>query len=249
MSEFNLDKLELYKILKGKGITHLFHANTVSTSVTFLENKNLLSRNYIENNRLHQTPQYSDKKDKDFGIFDEIFLDFIDIHKEWNRYNKYGTFLFVFSIEILKSDQINTLRITKKNPVNWKNSETDNDWYYSDLKEFEANYRKGNRLKDIGSMLILKNIDGKLPLRPYLCNMILDNPNLFVNYKNEKTYLANLIGSKLSDIVEENGFTDIDRGLRHKHTLWKCTCWINYNSMLLYDLKKLKLLFHLNPNN
>ncbi|WP_282018157.1 hypothetical protein [Salegentibacter mishustinae] len=248
MTEYNLDKLALYKILKDKGITHLFHANTVSTSVTFLESKNLLSRQYIEENKLHQTPQYSDKADKDFGIFDDIFLDFIDIHKEWNRYNKYGPFLFVFSIEILKSDQIKTLRITKKNPVNWKYSEPEEEWYYSDLKEFEDNYKKGNRLKDIGSMLILKDIDGKLSLRPHLDKMILDNPNLFVNYKNEKKYLANLIGSKLRDIVEENDFTDIERGLRHKHKLWKCTCWLNYNSMLLYDIKKLKLLYHLNPN-
>ena len=50
MSKFNLNTTELYDILVKKGIANLYHANTVSTSITFLNHKNLLSRKYIEDN-------------------------------------------------------------------------------------------------------------------------------------------------------------------------------------------------------
>ncbi|WP_339925805.1 hypothetical protein [uncultured Cyclobacterium sp.] len=247
MSEFNLNTSELYDILVKKGITNLFHANTVSTSITFLNNKSLLSRKFVTDNNLFQTDQYSDEKDKKFDIYDDIFLDFVDIHEEWKKYNFYGPFLFVFSIELLKSNEIKTLRITKKNPVHWRETETESDWYYSNLKDFDKNYKKGNKLKDVGSMIILKDIDGKLPLRPNIKKFLFDNPNLFVNYKDEKNYLANLIGVELKKIVKKNGFEDIKRDLRHKSGIARCACWFQYNVMLLRDIKKLKKLFHQKP--
>ncbi|WP_146228875.1 hypothetical protein [Mesonia sp. K7] len=249
MSEFNLNTLELYNILSKKGITHLYHANTVSTSITFLNHKNLLSRKYVEDNQLFQTTQYSDKKDKKMGIYNDIFLDFVDIHEEWKRHNKYGPFLFAFSIELLKSDKIKNLRITKKNPVYWKITENEKDRYYTSLKDFDDNYRKGNRLKDVGSMIILKDLNGKLPLRPHLKKFIFDNPNLFVNYKNEKKYLSQLLGTELKRVVGENDFEDIERVLRHKHKIFRCSCWHEYNIMLLRNMNNLKRLFHHNLNN
>ncbi len=247
MTEFDLNASELYDILAIKGITYLYHANTVSTSITFLNNKSLLSRKFVTDNNLFQTDQYSDEKDKKFDIYDDIFIDFVDIHEEWKRHNFYGPFLFVFSIELLKSDNIKTLRITKKNPVHWRETETETDWYYSNLADFDKSYRKGNKLKDIGSMIILKDINGKLPLRPNIEKFLFDNPNLFVNYKNEKHYLSNLIGIELKEIVRNNGFEDIKRELRHKDKIVRCICWIQYNIMLLRDVKKLRKLFHQKP--
>lgn len=52
------------KILVDKEIKHLYHANTVMTACTFLENGGLLSRGYVEENGLRQTSQGSDSKDK-----------------------------------------------------------------------------------------------------------------------------------------------------------------------------------------
>lgn len=243
-SEFDLNKLELYDILRAKGITHLHHANTVATSITFLNQKHLLSRKYVEDNNLFQTTQYTDEKDKKLGIFDDLFLDFIDIHKEWKKYNFYGPFLFVFDIEILKSDQVSAVRITKKNPSNWRHDETEENWYYSDLSKFNDNYVEENKRNNIGSMLILKGLEGKLPLRPHLSKMVFDNPNLTVNYKGEKKYLSNLLGAQLLDVVKENGFMDIKRELRHKHKIFECKCWWEYNAMHLINFKNLKRLFH-----
>jgi hypothetical protein len=248
MPNFKLNTAELYDILLKKGITHLYHANTVSTSITFLNHKSLLSRKYVEDNKLFQTTQYSDEKDKKFDIYDDIFLDFVDIHEEWKRHNKYGPFLFAFSIDLLKSDEIQSLRITKKNPVHWKITESEEDWYYSNLKDFDNNYKKGNKLKDVGTMIILKDLNGKLSLRPNIKKFIFDNPNLFVNYKNEKQYLSQLLGNELKKIVDENDFTDIERILRHKHKIFRCACWHQYNIMLWRNLNNLKRLFHHNLN-
>ena len=248
MPNYNLNTTELYDILLKKGITYLYHANTISTSITFLNHKSLLSRKYVEDNELFQTTQYSDDKDKKFDIYDDIFLDFIDIHEEWKRHNNYGPFLFAFSIELLKSNEVKSLRITKKNPVHWKVTESEKDWYYSNLKDFDDNYRKGNKLKDVGTMIILKDLNGKLPLRPNIKKFIFDNPNLFVDYKNEKQYLSQLLGTELKKIVNENDFTDIERVLRHKHKIFRCSCWHQYNIMLWKDLNNLKRLFHHNLN-
>ena len=247
MSEFNLNTKELYDILVRKEITHLYHANTISTSKTFLNHKSLLSRKFVEDNQLYQTSQYSDDKDKKMDIYNDIFLDFVDIHEEWKRHNKYGPFLFALSIELLKSDQIKTLRITKKNPVHWRVTETENDWYYSNLKDFDDNYRKGNKLKDIGSMIVLKDLNGKLPLHPHIKKFIFDNPNIFVNHQNEKQYLANLLGVELKKIVVEYGFEEVERVIRHQHKIFRCSCWHEYNIMLWVRKKNLKRLFHLNP--
>mgnify|MGYP003145855417 CR=1 FL=1 len=246
-SKFDLNKSDLYDILKAKGITHLYHANTVSTSITFLNQGHLLSRKYVQDNNLFQTPQYTDAKDKKFGIFDDVFLDFIDIHKEWKKHDFYGPFLFAFDIEILRSDLIKTLRITKKNSSNWKDNEPEKDWYYSDLSEFNDNYKKENKRNNIGSMIILKDIDGKLPLRPYLSKMIFDNPNLTVNLKGEKKYLSNLLGAKLYEVVNDNNYIDIKRELRHKHNAFQCQCWWEYNVMHLVRFNNLKRLFHPKP--
>lgn len=249
MPNFNLNTSELYDILVKKGITHFYHANTVSTSITFLNHKSLLSRKFVDDNKLFQTSQYSDNKDKKVGIYDDIFLDFVDIHEIWKRHNKYGPFLFAFSIELLKSDQIKNLRITKKNPVHWKETENESDWYYDKLADFDSNYQKGNRLKDVGSMIILKDLNGQLPFRPHIKKFIFDNPNLFVNYKEEKQYLSHLLGTELKKIVKENNFEDIERVLRHKHKLFRCACWREYNYMLWRNLNNLKRLFHHNLNN
>lgn len=46
---------EIKSILKEKEVKHLYHANTVATACTFLENGGLLSRGYVEDHDLFQT--------------------------------------------------------------------------------------------------------------------------------------------------------------------------------------------------
>jgi hypothetical protein len=246
-TEFDLDKNKIFEIFQEKGIENLYHANTVATSISFLNEKSLLSRKYVVDNDLFQTGQYSDEKDKKFDIWDGIFLDAIDIHTVFNRRNKYGPLLFSFNVELLKSEYVNNVRITKKNPVHWNSKQSEKDWYYSDLDEFKDKYKKGNKLQDVGSMLILKDINGKLPLRPFLNKFILDNPNVSVNYNENETYLSDLISEKLLEVLTKNKFEDLPRHLRHKNSLINCDCWSQYKNINHGDLSELKKLFHPKP--
>jgi hypothetical protein len=78
--KYDLNPTELYNFLQKKNIKYLYHANTVATSLLYVEQKSLLSRQYVEDNNLYQTSQYTDAKDKILGIYDDIFLDMVDIH-------------------------------------------------------------------------------------------------------------------------------------------------------------------------
>ncbi len=82
---------------------NLHHANTVTTSCTFLENGALLSRGYVQKYGLEQTPQGSDDIDKKYGIWDAVFLDQVDIHFRGGRRkgpNQYGPVLFVLDLDV-----------------------------------------------------------------------------------------------------------------------------------------------------
>ncbi|MAN03570.1 MAG: hypothetical protein CMI35_10840 [Owenweeksia sp.] len=116
MDEYGLSAKSLYTILKNKGVEFLYHANTVSTSITFIENNALLSRHFVESNNLFQSNQPSDKEDKLFDVWDHVFLDGEDLHKRYSRANKYGPVLFRFKLELLTSPQFQNVFITKTNP-------------------------------------------------------------------------------------------------------------------------------------
>lgn len=65
-----MNPADVYHVLDGIGARVLHHANTASTSCTFLEHGALLSRGCVEGRGLSQTAQASDAIDKKFGIWD-----------------------------------------------------------------------------------------------------------------------------------------------------------------------------------
>lgn len=164
----NLDGNNIRCILEKKGCTCLYHVNSVPTSLTFLEHGCLLSRGNVEANNLIQTPQKSDEIDKKFGLWNDIFFDSVDIHNRRKNINFYGPVMFVLSLNIL-SDYRNNIFITKSNPVNWNNNFSTDEMYYTDIIEFEQNYRLG----DFRSMFIAKNID-IINFDKYLLEIIID---------------------------------------------------------------------------
>jgi uncharacterized protein YbaR (Trm112 family) len=167
----------IHDILSAKGISNLHHANTVLTSCTFFENANLLSREYVEKNGLKQTEQYTDGLDKKYGIFNDIFMDTIDIHDRASSKNHYGPILFVFPLSILKRHEVHFIRITKTNPSKWNDNIAIADRYYTSEEEFRDNYRTG----DFDSMIIFPYVDGKFNLNGTLSYIKVDNPKLIWN--------------------------------------------------------------------
>lgn len=166
------------KLLKDKGVKEVFHANTVATACNYLNARALLSREYVESRHLPQTEQKSDKIDKDYGIYNDIFLDKVDIHKNSNDLIVYGPVCFVFDIDILLSNELSSISITRTNPIYWKNKGYESDWMLSDCelsKEFDVDC--------FGQQLVLRNDTGMLTFGTHLKYIRLDDPC----YKDEVT--------------------------------------------------------------
>lgn len=164
---------EIKKILIDKGVTHLYHANTVATACTFIENKGLLSRGTVNDLGLYQTGQASDDSDKDFDVFYDIFFDSVDIHQRSKRINNYGPVVFVYSIDILDVLPPDCIRITKDNPMYWTLSMKDEDKYFLTEDELRFFYQRGK----FNQHLTLRNQTSPIPF-DYLEKIILDDPGV-----------------------------------------------------------------------
>ena len=161
IEDYSINGKTLYHILKEKNIDFLYHANTVSTSITFIEHRSLLSRHYIETNRLHQTEQKSDNEDKKFDVWDHVFFDGSDLHKKYKRANKYGPVLFRLKLELLTSPDLSSVHVTKSNPWYWTESTTLDEKFYKDVDEIETDYLTGKRL-DSQIMFTIRKPDTKV---------------------------------------------------------------------------------------
>lgn len=247
MSKFDLNPKELYDVLQKKGVDKLYHANTVATARLYLEHQCLLSRQYVETNNLYQTPQYTDEKDKKLGIYDDIFLDMVDIHDYLRRPNFYGPLLFVFTTDILLSGLFETVRITKTNPSKWSVGGSEEDWYYSDMNDFEGNYMIGNKILDVGKMIIIKGNDGQLPLENYCVKLILDNPNLHVPVEGQNLYLIDIIKTYFEPLFADEFYNHVEKEVRHKNIHRGCSCWTKYKNKFNYEMPDFRRLFHKEP--
>jgi len=170
----DLNPHDVYWVLRDKGAVTLHHANTALTSFTFMKEKKLLSRKYVEDHGLEQTSQYTDKSDNKFGIFDDIFLDAVDIHSYASDRNQYGPILFKFPLELLNTYPFGFVRVTRQNPSEWRVDQPVEKKYYTSIAEFENGYTLGN----FSSMLIFPYINGELSLAGNLQELVIDSPNL-----------------------------------------------------------------------
>lgn len=84
-----------------------------------------------------------------------------------SRPNFHGPFLFIFDSDILVSGVVEVVSIIKKNPVKLNPAGRAEDWYYSSIEDFKAGYMRGDKIADVGKMIILQNLKGKLPIVPY----------------------------------------------------------------------------------
>lgn len=209
-----ISPLQLYNLLKGKGVTHIYHANSLLTSCLFLQNKNLLSRENVSKRGLYQTPQYTDEIDKKVGVWNDIFMDTIDIHKRIKNANKYGPVTFRFSIELLKDYQGEIL-ITKLNPAYWQGIE-DNKRYFQNIEDLNNNLTIG----DFGQMIILRNNDGTIPLSPHLSSIIVDNPKQKVNLHVTDMFSQSVGALKLAKHI---GQVEVDLKIRKCNTFCQCS--------------------------
>ncbi|MCR8656953.1 hypothetical protein [Paenibacillus endoradicis] len=214
-----LDNIQILQILKAKGFTHLYHANTVKTACSFLKNGGLYSRGAIEFHNLKQTPQSSDNLDKHFNVWNDIFLDSSDLHIFHNRQNLYGPVLFKFNIDILSSPDLPPLWVTNNNPIYWDINSPIEDRYFNSIEEFELGYSN----QAVREMITLRDTTFPLLFDPYLEEIILDDPEIKINERN----LFKHAKSELKKSIGENTFIN-DRVIKSKRNCSNCWCKDNY---------------------
>jgi len=227
-----LDSASILRILKEKGITHLYHANTVKTACSFIQEGGLLSRGAVESRGLVQTPQSSDSDDKFFEVWNDIFLDSSDLHALHGRQNYYGPVLFKFSVDVLSIPNLPPLWITNNNPIYWDRGSRVEERYFQSINQVEKEYMNGA----VKEMITLRNTLSPLPFHPYLEEIILDDPDISIDgvnlFKHASAKLANAIkGSHL----------DMDNVKRVKRKCGYCWCTNNYAKQKTPN--DLKLLF------
>jgi len=211
---------EIKQVLIDKGVSHLYHANTVGTTVTFLRNGGLFSRGAVEDNGLYQTRQVTDESDKGFKIYYDIFFDSVDIHERANNLNDYGPVTFVYSLDLIDKLPRNSIKITKINPIRWENSMSEEEKYFTELDELERNYKKG----DFGQHLTIVDQHYPLPFT-YLEKIILDNPH-FEDSKNNMLFEN---AKKFLPILMKYNGVAVPFKIRECKS--KCKCHSKYKSL------------------
>lgn len=217
-----IDNMELYKFLHEKNITHFFHANTLTTALTFIEHNGLMSRGLVEKYGLKQTIQSSDDDDKKFDVWDDIFVDTTDLHGYFPRQNLYGPILFKFNIEFLLEDTLD-IWITKNNPIYWSNTLTNQDKYFQDMNDLKMNWDVFDRQRKMFTI--------RKAYKPILFNnlekIIIDNPNAQLH---DGIVLFDEMNKELQKISEQNNF---DKSMFEERICSSsCYCQKNY----LYDV-------------
>jgi hypothetical protein len=167
---------EVYNVLQAIGASTLHHANTVTTSCTFLEQGGLASREYVEARGLVQTEQSSDAIDKKYNIWHCVFVDHVDIHGRAGRKkgpNQYGPVLFLLDLEVLLGLPEGTeIFVTKKNPIYWYDRQPDTERWFQSAAELAANIHFG----DFDKMLVIQIMSGKLDFPEGRTRIMLDDP-------------------------------------------------------------------------
>lgn len=150
-----MDQREIVSILKNRGVNQLFHADTVLTSLSFLQVNGICSRENLDRRLLSKTYQYSDKKDKEFDVYNDLFFDSVDIHVRVRGLNFYGPVTFVFDVGMLLNPKLqNRILITKSNPAKWDTEMPTEQRYFWTVEDLSQGFKRG----DFGQSITLRHV-------------------------------------------------------------------------------------------
>lgn len=207
---------ELYRFLKVKGINYLYHANSVTTSCSFIQMGGLVSRGNMEQSGLQQTEQSSDRIDKSFGVWNHIFLDVFDLHKFFQRDNFYGPVCFVIDSSILISKELPPVHITTTNPIYWKSCFDRK--YLNSLNEYTQNFDFNcSRSKIQQKMITIEAENYVIDFNKYLKGIILDDPEINGYYNHALAKLREKLNKYNLEKIEIS-----------KRQCYNCRCKKNY---------------------
>lgn len=227
-----LNAKEVYDLLKKKGVKHLHHANTVRTSLTFIKEKALVSRHYVEANGLVQTSQYTDSKDKRLGIWDSVFLDGYDLHKAY-AINHYGPVLFLMKLDLLLDSQFQNVRVTRTNPSKWPFKPS----FHESVNDVDEKYMiDGNfdRKVDADIMFLIDSPGTDISLEKHCNKIILDDPKIQTA---EKEQVYDRVKKTLETALADAALSKIAIEKRHQDAIIY-DCYRHYAKMANHNIEK-----------
>ena len=184
---------EVKIVLESNNVKEVYHVNTVVTSLTFLKNNGIMSREYVEKTGLPQSPQESDEIDRKWGIYNDIFFDSVDIHDRIKNVNHYGPVTFVYSVDLLDELKEYDVSVTKNNPIHWKNGSQKEERYFTNFIELKNGFTKGAFCQHI----TVNDID-RISFKN-LKKIIIDNPG-----EKGKVYLDKAVNAIKTVITESH---------------------------------------------
>ncbi|THV61981.1 hypothetical protein [Chryseobacterium candidae] len=231
-----LNNHELYDFFVEKRILALYHANTVGTSITYLQNGGLLSRGAVESKGLFQTPQpKSDYKDKQVNVWNDVFLDTADLHTAFSRENYYGPILFELDRELIKDENFE-IWITKNNPMYWDVNSTMEERYFQNVDELKKLWHTIDRQR---KMITIRNNDSPI-LFNYVRKVFVDDPQHSIKIDNEDVILFNSAKNEIIKNLPDNHILKGKFIPRPDCVKW-CKCRKDYKAD--YNVEDLKRLF------
>jgi len=226
-----LNNQELFELLTEKEIHYVYHANTVATTITYIQRQGLLSRGAVEDLGLYQTPQGSDVRDKVMNVFNDVFVDTTDLHTYFSRQNYYGPVLFKLTTDFITAEDFG-IWVTKNNPQYWNDGMQDTDKYFVSVQELRERWDDYERQR---KMITIRNNTVPI-LFPYISEVIVDNPNCQIGQTNFLTEAVKGLKEALIPYPLLKNKFDI----RHAHE--GCYCQSNYlQQMPVNDLSRLFL--------
>jgi hypothetical protein len=230
----DLDRDGVLSVLKSKGVSWLYHANTVGTACSFLAAGGLLSREAVETKGLKQSPQYTDGDDKRFGVWNDIWLDGVDIHSRTGKRNLYGPILFCYDVSFLTGRNLPPVRITKTHPEKWS-GKTDEGKYFLSVEEIAKHYNP----KTFDHSITLHNTLDPLSFDA-LKEVVVDDPKRLIDGKN----VFDLAVAALRSAAMKSGNSGFALRQRHQKSTAMavgCKCDEQYRKMTEADLKRIFL--------
>jgi hypothetical protein len=216
----NLPAQLVYNTLLGMGVRYLFHCNTVTTACSFAYLGGLVSRESIEKYGLTQTWQRTDSTDKRFRIWDDIFLDSVDIHARVSNINFYGPVLFKMKLDLLLHPKLPEIWITKSNPSKWSKSGPS---YFSSIQEFQESYCMGT----FDYIITIRNNNFIVYFQQYLEKIIIDNPDKYIGTMTAFDYAK----SKMTNCAAQGGNYNFPPNMIIPRNDPGCSCHPTYQSM------------------
>jgi len=208
---------EVYLVLQGIGASYLYHANSVTTSCSFIEQDGLLSRAFVEDNGLKQTYQFSDEIDKKLKVWDCVFVDHVDIHDRAGSKkgpNKYGPCMFRFSLDILLKLPTGTdVLVTRLNPIYWQGKAESARWFGApdELKESIA-------YGDFGKIVVIRTPQKMFDFPNRQAYVVLDDPQRDI--ASGQSFYAHA-ETRLSSAAQTGG---VDLTIKKRVCYYGCKC-------------------------